>query len=1199
MAVSLDPISEPIPISLAAGRYLLFDINVVTYLRRTYHICGVLIGSIPQNPQQNVFLGLPVELLPEEARLLVEKEVAYIVDDTTWHKDRFSTLKGRDKEKYLESLRSEGLKAKRTMENEARKRSRTVLAKHAARKSRDKQSSHSNTKDSTPAPENLSILDEESSLFNDNRTSSPEPSTISTLAVPYAVTPTASYSPSSLPQTASQPRTPPVPSSYALFAHLHAREYFITPGLRFGCDYTVYPGDPLRFHSHFLAVGYEWEEEIPMLDIVGGGRLGTGVKKGFLIGGEKSDAEQKDNDNIRTFCIEWGGMSTMAASIVDNGARFDIGSWTTNWTSVNVTQYVPSAKDLALAGPRMFMKLGSLLAPEAVDGIFGVRMGQRIISEATGSMPGIVDAATTSAATAGARRVAQAGIDTLVEVDGPPTGFASRFLSDGFSLESARSFGSVVSYTTSKWALSCIVVAIVLNRCHIYASTRRNLTLPWKIRLILRITPIILLLTQARWLLLSIQCQTSPDFNVLRWGNASKTDELMFTHNGGFLHMISSTLLFGKSDADSCMAVNMVPRGELNKGSDDQENLAISHTLRADLTGSLSTVWPLFKTFCLSQLVETISCAVQGRPVAAETGMTLFELSLAFSEAESAVGAKLGWAAPSPKTISKSNSDNGEATRNAVTRSMIMKKVNTTPEVLLVGFLSAMNHITSHTLGILNIQGRFRLINTGFWGLSFMGVIMASILMFSTDEDIRNQSLLRFPTVCIIGFIPHILVLCGIVVCAAIYTTALLLSACAPPSNPEIRRASQSSFIQRVRDAHANMQANVPLSNIRITMHMDFYTALLKTGFSIMTMASEAVYLNESRSVNVMPRTWLEDERLQELEEIGAHWLGPSFRGNDTHFGGLPDTVGLVAVKDQPIDILRNSSSGYAREMTAQKVRKLRGHERINRDGVGAQERSGRWIMALEFFVGIGRLLINWWASIMLRSLAKMGLQVRPRWLLWLARSPKGDRLATQAKNKNDPNTLNFWLLSHDGELTLPKDDHVDVEQEMRQRLRNSQGFWNDEEEKKLDASLYGWWLGGGWFGADDNSGNFDLDLKELEDDTTSVVSFSTTTDDHDWESDDGNEDGRRTPTQRFPQHSSRESSPFVDTPFNSADLAQLLNPRTPEQLAQAHALSVHLSSERILTRSRYRHLTQREKSSSLDLDTCPSHRYGSYPPHK
>jgi hypothetical protein len=160
-------------------------------------------------------------------------------------------------------------------------------------------------------------------------------------------------------------------------------------------------------------------------------------------------------------------------------------------------------------------------------------------------------------------------------------------------------------------------MAIVLNRTHVYASTRRSLSLGWKVRFALRITPIILFAFQAQWLLQSIQCQTSPDFGMMRWGNSSRSSELLFIQNGGILHTISSTLLLGTTDLDSCRAVNMVP----------SEDEAASGKV-PDLTGSLSRLWPLFETLCFSQFVETISCAVQGRQVAAETGMTLFEHSL-------------------------------------------------------------------------------------------------------------------------------------------------------------------------------------------------------------------------------------------------------------------------------------------------------------------------------------------------------------------------------------------------------------------------------------------------------------------------------------------------------------------------------------------------------------------------------------------
>lgn len=305
MAESIDLISDPIPISLISGRYLLFDINVVTYLRRTHHICGTLIGSIPQIPQQNLFLGLPVELMPEEARLLVEKEVAYIVDDFAWHKQKFNTFEGADRAAYLNSLRSEGHKARKAAEATSQSRKKNAFAKLAARRARDDSSEGAALKEPT------GVDDAPASLFDDEDPASPASPTASTNSAsnaPYAITPTTTYSPSSLPQNPSQQPDPPMPSSYYLYAHLHSKNYFLMPGLRFGCDYNVYPGDPLRFHSHFAAVSYVWDEEICMIDLIGGGRLGTRVKKGFLIGGRDVESKAEEGDGVRTFSIEWGGM---------------------------------------------------------------------------------------------------------------------------------------------------------------------------------------------------------------------------------------------------------------------------------------------------------------------------------------------------------------------------------------------------------------------------------------------------------------------------------------------------------------------------------------------------------------------------------------------------------------------------------------------------------------------------------------------------------------------------------------------------------------------------------------------------------------------------------------------------------------------------------------------------------------------------
>lgn len=308
MSESFDSVSEPVPISLIAGRYLLFDVNVVTYLRRAHNICGVLIGSLPQIPMQNVFMGLPLELMPEEAKLLVKMEVAYIVDDAAWHKEKFNTFKGPDKKRYLESLRNAGIHARRMAEVGQQKKTENALARQAAeRRRKSSEASEDPTKDHG-ARDDLSEAAASESLFSNPELTSRASSLTITSDEPYPVTPTTTYSPSSLPQNPSQQPDPAVPLSYHLFEHLHNRGYFLMPGLRFGCDYNVYPGDPLRFHSHFAATSYGWNEEFALIDLIGGGRLGTRVKKGFLIGGKDLDDAESEGDNVRTFCIEWGGM---------------------------------------------------------------------------------------------------------------------------------------------------------------------------------------------------------------------------------------------------------------------------------------------------------------------------------------------------------------------------------------------------------------------------------------------------------------------------------------------------------------------------------------------------------------------------------------------------------------------------------------------------------------------------------------------------------------------------------------------------------------------------------------------------------------------------------------------------------------------------------------------------------------------------
>ncbi|OQN95432.1 hypothetical protein B0A48_18489 [Cryoendolithus antarcticus] len=73
---------------------------------------------------------------------------------------------------------------------------------------------------------------------------------------------------------------------------------------------------------------------------------------------------------------------------------------------------------------------------------------------------------------------------------------------------------------------------------------------------------------------------------------------------------------------------------------------------------------------------------------------------------------------------------------------------------------------------------------------------------------------------------------------------------------------------QRFAWAYQNLKANVQFSStcsMQIIISEDFYTALLKIGFNVLTAASEAVYLNEGSRIKVPGMTWLEQNRVDEL----------------------------------------------------------------------------------------------------------------------------------------------------------------------------------------------------------------------------------------------------------------------------------------------------------------------------------------------
>jgi tRNA-splicing endonuclease subunit Sen34 len=198
---STPEVTEPFPIFLTRNRYFLFEPNTVDYVRREHRIIGVLLGNIPRSNQQNIFNGLPLTLLPEEAYLLVTSGHAYIIDDVLAHG---KSLLPDEEDAYLADLRLRGL--------------------HFAKERVEAKSKSKRPSQGSSNPGEAHKLE------------------------PFHITPTTSY-----PLLKASPPNPPlplpsIPKSYPLFKFLHSKGYFTTPGLRFGCTYSCYPGDPLRYH---------------------------------------------------------------------------------------------------------------------------------------------------------------------------------------------------------------------------------------------------------------------------------------------------------------------------------------------------------------------------------------------------------------------------------------------------------------------------------------------------------------------------------------------------------------------------------------------------------------------------------------------------------------------------------------------------------------------------------------------------------------------------------------------------------------------------------------------------------------------------------------------------------------------------------------------------------------------------------------
>ncbi|CDK28693.1 unnamed protein product [Kuraishia capsulata CBS 1993] len=246
---------------------------------------------------------------------------------------------------------------------------------------------------------------------------------------------------------------------------------------------------------------------------------------------------------------------------------------------------------------------------------------------------------------------------------------------------------SMVSYCVSPYAAMCMSTAMVLNRILVFASSRRNRKLPLVSIVVLRVLALFILFKGSYGV---ISCIKS------------------YTHSHLVFRLIPDYYQFDVKTFFQKTFLNM------SYGTASWEDKGPTPTV----------LKPFYLSLCLSQIIETFIAIASGNDPSVESGITLFEYSLAFQEVQTS------------KRPSR--------------------------ELLTLAFASLVNHSLIHILSLGNLE-KYRLIPSSIVGLAVLYYVADTILS------------LRFrlmPFVLVVGYLPQLITLFIIALCTVIFVLA-------------------------------------------------------------------------------------------------------------------------------------------------------------------------------------------------------------------------------------------------------------------------------------------------------------------------------------------------------------------------------------------------------------------------------------------
>ncbi|KAJ3590461.1 hypothetical protein NHX12_008412 [Muraenolepis orangiensis] len=279
-----------IGVHMCGSTALLWRTADVRAARGEAGVVGSLVGALPRQPRQNCRLGRPLQLGQEELRLLLETRRAAVLPAAPCSD---AEVKQSRVELYEEDQRR-SFEEQSVLALEDRK-SALLRAMGGAT-----QGGGGTSQTDEGLSGRLELLDQS---FVFPRTAMAVQLSTARAGLSHC-SDERTFLHGSSARPGPSPRDPRSEARFRVFRDLRQRGYYLTSAGKFGGDFLVYPGDPLRFHAHFIVVCLALEEELPLLDILAVARLGSNVKKTVLLCSPGPGASP-----VHYTSLQWSGMA--------------------------------------------------------------------------------------------------------------------------------------------------------------------------------------------------------------------------------------------------------------------------------------------------------------------------------------------------------------------------------------------------------------------------------------------------------------------------------------------------------------------------------------------------------------------------------------------------------------------------------------------------------------------------------------------------------------------------------------------------------------------------------------------------------------------------------------------------------------------------------------------------------------------------